>query len=177
MSAPTIAPAAETAAQVPAGFTTDPCADCGTHVAVMRVAHPLTGVERPVCGWCHPQAVAVRRENEQRRTVVAALRELADLLEGSPWLAVPSFGGLQACVKLGRPQGERFAAVRAVADHLGVDVTESERGSRRAGKFFGPIEYYVHANADDYDGEARYVERVVPADEDTGLLAGTAVAS
>jgi len=116
-------------------------------------------------------------ESEQRAVAVAALRELADLLETDESLPVPMHGGLQACARLGRPQSERFAAVREFADRMGVDVHQSERGSRRAGRWFGPIEYYVHANADDYDGEARYVERVVPADEDAELLAGTAAAS
>lgn len=113
----------------------------------------------------------MNRQQQQRAVVVAALRELADLLESDESLPVPTHGGLQACAALGRPQGERFAAVRAFAERMDVDVHQSERGSRRAGRWFGPVEYYVHANADDYDGQPRYMERVIPPDEDADLLA------
>jgi hypothetical protein len=108
-------------------------------------------------------------ENERRAAVVAALRELADLLESDETLPVPQWGQLQACVALGRPQGERFAAVRAFAQHLGVDVVEHGSGSRAAGKFFGPIRYFTHANADEPPELGG--ERVVPASEDARLLA------
>ena len=114
------------------------------------------------------------RVQEQRAVFVAALRVMADLVESDESLPVPMHGGLQACVKIGRPEAERFAAVRAFADRLGVDVHQSERGSRRAGRWFGPIEYYAHANAEDYDGETRYPERVIPAGEDAELLIGAA---
>lgn len=117
------------------------------------------------------------REQQQRAVVVAALRELADLIESSPWLPVPSFGGLQCCVRLGRPQAERFAAVREFANHLGVDVIESQRGARRAGRFFGPVELYAVANPDELDLTVKQPERVVPADEDAALLAQTQVAA
>ena len=117
------------------------------------------------------------REQQQRAVVVAALRELADLLESDETLPVPQHGRLQACVALCQSQGARFAAVRAFADRLDVDVIETERGARSATKFFGPIQYFAHANSDDYDGERRCVERIVPADEDAALFAETQVAA
>lgn len=107
-------------------------------------------------------------ENERRAAFVAALRELAGLIESDETLPVPQHGRLQACVALGRPEAERFAAVRAFATRLDVDVIETDRGSRSATKFFGPIQYFAHANADDYDSKPRFVERIVPADEDGG---------
>jgi len=108
---------------------------------------------------------------------VAALRELADLIESDESLPVPQHGRLQACVALCRSQSERFAAVRAFADRLGLDVIENERGSRSATKFFGPIQYFAHANSDEYGGGTRCVERVVPADEDAALFAETQAAA
>lgn len=115
------------------------------------------------------------REQQQRVVVVAALRELADLLESDESLPVPQHGRLQACVALCQSQGARFAAVRAFADRLDVDVIESPRGSRSATKFFGPIQYFAHANADDYGTEAEREDRIVPADEDAALFAETQV--
>lgn len=117
------------------------------------------------------------REGEQRAVVVAALRQLADLIEADETLPVPQHGRLQACVALCRPQAERFAAVRAFADRLGLDVIETGRASRTATKFFGPVQYFAHANSDSYDGETGYVERVVPADEDAEMQADTQVAA
>ena len=114
------------------------------------------------------------RELEKRAVFVAALRELADLIEGDETLPVPQHGRLQASVALCRPQAERFAAVRAFADRLGLDVVESERGSRSATKLVGPIQYFAHANSD--GSGAGYGERVVPASEDAALTAGTGVA-
>lgn len=116
------------------------------------------------------------REQQQRAAAVAALRELADLLESDESLPVPQHGRLQACVALCRPEHERFAAVRAFADRFGLDVIETSRRSRTATKVLGPIQYFAIANADDYDGEKRCVERIVPAAEDAEALAGTAVA-
>ena len=114
-------------------------------------------------------------ENERRAATVAALRELADLLESSPRLPVPHVGSLQACVALGRPQGERFAAVRAFAQHMNVDVVEHPSGSREAARFYGPIKYFAHVNADEPATGSR--DRVVPADEDEQLLAVRSVAA
>jgi hypothetical protein len=114
-------------------------------------------------------------ENERRAAVVAALREVADLLESSPWLPVPHVGNLQACVALGRPQDERFAAVRAFAQHMNVDVVEHPSGSREAARRFGPIRYFAHVNADEPGAGSR--DRVVPADEDAQQLAVRSVAA
>jgi hypothetical protein len=114
-------------------------------------------------------------ENERRTATVAALRELADLLESSPWLPVPHFGSLQACVALGRPQGERFAAVRTFAEHMNVDVVEHPSGSREAARFYGPIKYFAHVNSD--EPPVHGADRVVPADEDEQQLAVRSVAA
>jgi len=112
--------------------------------------------------------VSTQDTPEGRRTVIAGLRELADLLEADPWLPVPYAADLQA-----GPTGddlsltERRAKVRVAAQHLGVDVTENAaNGAREAVRHFGPIRYLVYAagpKTTPPDGK-----RVVPADEDFG---------
>lgn len=111
--------------------------------------------------------------SEQRAVVVAALRQLADLIEGDETLPVPFFGQLQCSAPWNLPQAGRFAAVRAFADRLGLDVIETEQGGRRAGKQVGPVEYFILANADEF---ASTQERIVPASEDAAPTAGTGVA-
>jgi hypothetical protein len=118
------------------------------------------------------------RDDQKRREVVAALRELADLLESSPWLPVPFSGRLQALIpdSWHMTQAERFAGVREAATHLGVDVVEWASGSRVASRWVGPVEYFVLANPDEPGGRR---ERVVPAGEDAALVvrSRTAVAA
>lgn len=110
----------------------------------------------------------------RRAQVVAALREIADLLEGDAALPVPFTGSVQASVGYSLEQSARFAALRGYADRLGVDVVETPSGSRRARVDFGPISYVVHVNPDRPGGAAR-PDRVVPAAEDAALTAGRAV--
>lgn len=104
-------------------------------------------------------------ENEKRREVVTGLRAAADLIESTRWLPVPFHTTLQAGVGYGLDQVGRFAAVRQVAEQLGVDVVETSTRARVAEVVFpGGITYLVHVNPDETQaGQAR---RVVPACED-----------
>ena len=109
-------------------------------------------------------------DTERRAEVVKALREMADLLESSPWLPVPFSGHLQAqAASYGQSQAERFAALRTIAQRMGVNVVEHDSGSREAARAFGPFKYFVHENADTYP--ARGADRIVPAEEDAALIA------
>ena len=104
-------------------------------------------------------------ENEKRAEAVAGLRELADRIESTPWMPVPFHTTLQAGIGYGLDQAGRFAAVRQIADQLGVDVVETSTLARVAELTFpGGITYLVHVNADEtLEGSTR---RVVPARED-----------
>ncbi|HEV2640120.1 MAG TPA: hypothetical protein VGX23_33610 [Actinocrinis sp.] len=104
-------------------------------------------------------------EIAKRREFVAGLRAAADLIESTPWLPVPFHTTLQAGVGYGLDQAGRFAAVRQIAEQLGVDVVETSTRARVAEVVFpGGITYLVHVNPDETQaGQAR---RVVPACED-----------
>jgi len=114
---------------------------------------------------------------EERRAYVAGLRDLADLIEGSPWLPVPFHTSAQAGVDTGMDEAGRFAALRAVAELLGADVVENANGTRRAArKLPGRIEYFAHVNPDAVIEPEDRPSRIVPAAEDERLSAGLAVA-
>jgi len=116
-------------------------------------------------------------ENEKRRALVAGLREMADMIEGSPWLPVAFTGYLQAGAGYGLDQVGRFAALRQVAELLGADVVEHASGAREAVREFpGGAKYYVHVNPDELIEAEKHASRIVPACEDERLSAGLEVA-
>lgn len=112
-----------------------------------------------------------------RAQYVAALRAIADLLEGDESIPLPYSSRLQAGIdtfvdddgtRRKPTQAERFAALRLIADHLGVDVVEQPNETRSLTLRMGPIEYLVYVGVDaarDTSGP-----RVVPATEDAILI-------
>ncbi len=115
-------------------------------------------------------------EAKERAAFVAALRELADLVEGDESLPVPFHSRMQSGFYDTHADGayrqltqaEKHARLRAFADTLGVDVVEDSDGARTATLTVGPIEYFAHVNAEPIRWSDN--KRVVPADEDAVLV-------
>ena len=107
---------------------------------------------------------------DKRAEAVAALRAMADQLESHPWMPVPFYGSVQASAHYqhGSTEAQRFAALRALAKRMGVDVVEHHSRARAATLPFGPFTYVVHENPDERRGGT---DRVVPAEEDAALVA------
>lgn len=115
---------------------------------------------------------------EERAVFVAALRELADLIEGDESLPVPFYSRAQAGFHATREDGiarqltwaEKLARLRAFAETVGADVVEHPDGARTVTRKVGPIEYLAHVNAE--TPSASNGKRVVPAEEDAVLVGG-----
>jgi len=108
---------------------------------------------------------------ERRSEAVAALRAMADQLESCPWLPVPFYGSVQASAhdRRGSTEAQRFAALRALAERIGVAVVEHHTRSRSATLRFGPFTYVAHENPDETSPSGS--DRIVPAEEDAALIA------
>lgn len=123
------------------------------------------------------------KETRTRAEFVAALREIADLVEADTSLPVPYSVSMQGGIAPHEvqengtirhfTQAERFAVVRRAASALGVDVIEEKNLSRRAVRWFGPVQFTTYASPD-AQPIPEPQPRIVPAAEDADLIGGAA---
>ena len=107
----------------------------------------------------------MNREQKQRAVVVAALRELADLLESDESLPVPMHGGLQACVKIASaPNRRRAFQLLTVVKALCLMVNNSDR--RTAGH-----NGHSRGNIESLRGDEQVIRtHVIPREQNGGAF-------
>jgi hypothetical protein len=79
---------------------------------------------------------------EERRLLIAGLRELADFLDQNSQVPAPRQADLLVFPTDGS-DAEMFAEVDAIAEQIGVPAsdTDSPAGHYRAARDFGPVQY------------------------------------
>lgn len=102
---------------------------------------------------------------ERQADLVAGLRAAADFIESHPGLPMPYGVRMYASIPGTLRQLDRFTAVHAAAETMGVPVTAARDGGRQAKREFGPVELTVFAVADDRPT----VGTVVTRGEDTAV--------